>query len=97
MRPTKPSTSSPARSTTRYHELTFDTAPLLGFDPPQNAVDLIPTDPPAYNATHVNSFMLATATATPSDLHFGVGDGQFGDNGGAYTITVAVPEPRHGR
>ena len=76
-----------------YYQLTFGTAPLIGYDPAQNAVNFIPTGLPAYTATHVYSFLLDTDTTTPSHLHFGVGDGQFGDNGGAYTITVAVPEP----
>lgn len=76
-----------------YYQLTFGTAPLVAFDPAQDAVNFIVGSVPAYSATHSYSFLLDTGAVTPTKLHFGVGDGVFGDNGGAYTITVSVPEP----
>jgi hypothetical protein len=53
---------------------------------------------PAYAADHVYHFVIDTPLAA-SALQFGVSDGNFGDNGGAYTVQVwqlqagAVPEP----
>ncbi len=76
-----------------YYQLTFGTAPLVAYDPSQDATNFIVGSVPAYSATHSYSFLLDTGAATPTRLHFGVGDGAFGDNGGAYTITVSVPEP----
>ena len=78
-----------------FYQLTFGTAPLVALNPAQNAVNFIVGGLPAYQASHVYSFQLNTLTAVPSILHFGVGDGQFGDNGGQFVITVSgmVPEP----
>jgi PEP-CTERM motif len=81
-----------------YYQLTFGTTTLTGLNPAQNAVNFIVGGLPAFNATNSYSFLLNTGTATPSQLHFGVGDGNFGDNSGAYRITIsplagAVPEP----
>ncbi len=76
-----------------YYQLTFDTVPLVPFEPARDAYHFIPTGLPAYDPTHVYSFLLDTGVTTPSALHFGVSDGAFGDNGGAYTVTVGVPEP----
>ena len=77
-----------------YYQLTFGTTTLTGFNPAQNAVNFIVGGLPAYNASHVYTFLLNTGLAVPGQLHFGVGDGNFGDNSGAYRITVAnVPEP----
>lgn len=76
-----------------YYQLTFALAPLVGFDPAQDAVNFIPAGLPAYSPSHTYTFLLDTGATVPTQLHFGVGDGDFADNGGAYTITVAgVPE-----
>ena len=77
-----------------YYQLTFGLVPLVPFNPAQNAVNFILGGLPAYQSSHVYSFLLNTGTAIPTQLHFGVGDGQFSDNGGSYRITVsaAVPE-----
>lgn len=56
---------------------------------------------PAYNASHLYSFVVDLGTFQPASLFFGVNDGNFGDNTGAYTITAyqlqagvsAAPEP----
>lgn len=77
-----------------YYQLTFGTAALTAFNPAQNAVNYIVGGLPAYNPSHVYSFLLNTGLSTPGQLHFGVGDGQFNDNSGAFTIQIsAVPEP----
>lgn len=79
-----------------YYQLTFSTTTLFVLDAVQDAVNFIPTGRPAYDPSHVYSFILDTGTATPSQLHFGVSDGGYGDNTGAFTITVTqadVPEP----
>jgi hypothetical protein len=77
-----------------YYQLTFGTSTLVPFNPVQNASNFIVGSLPAYNASHVYSFDLDTGSAVPTQLHFGVSDGIFRDNSGAFTITVgAVPEP----
>lgn len=77
-----------------YYQLSFGTAALTGFNPAQNAVNFIVGGLPAYNPSHIYSFLLNTGLGTPGQLHFGVGDGQFSDNSGAFTIQIsAVPEP----
>ena len=77
-----------------YYQLTFGTAPLVPFNPAQNAVNFLVGPVPAYSATNTYSFKLNTGLVTPGILYFGVGDGNFSDNGGAYRIVInAVPEP----
>lgn len=77
-----------------YYQLTFGTTTLTPLNPAQNAVNFVVGGLPAFSANHIYSFLLDTGTATPSILHFGVGDGGFGDNGGAFSVSVAgVPEP----
>jgi len=72
-----------------YYQLTFGTQTLAPFNPSQDAVNFMPGGLPAYNSNNTYSFLLDTGTTTPSQLHFGVSDGSFVDNGGGYTITVA--------
>ena len=77
-----------------FYQLTFGTTTLVPLNPAQNAVNFLVGPLPAFSPTNTYQFLLNTGTSTPSILHFGVGDGQFADNSGAYTITVtAVPEP----
>ena len=80
-----------------FYQLTFGISTLVAFNPSQNAINFMPGGLPAYSPDHVYSFVLNTGSATPTLLHFGVGDGNFGDNGGAYQIRVeqlgVVPEP----
>ncbi len=77
-----------------YYQLTFSTTALVGLNPAQNAKNFIVGGVPAYQASGIYNFLLNTGAASPTTLHFGVGDGQFGDNGGSYTISVAaIPEP----
>ncbi|MBN8991649.1 MAG: hypothetical protein J0H42_25710 [Rhizobiales bacterium] len=85
---------NPAVHATDYYQLTFGTSPLLPFNPAQDAFLFIPGGVvPAYNSSHVYSFDLDTGSVVPTQLHFGVSDGNFTDNSGAFTITVtAVPE-----
>jgi hypothetical protein len=78
-----------------YYQLTFGTTTLVGYDPSQDAANYILGSLPAYNPDHTYTFYLNTGVTTLTDLHFGVSDGQFSDNTGAYRITVSqvVPEP----
>jgi hypothetical protein len=92
----------------QYYQLTFGTTTLVGLDPAQDikndiVYDLIAgtavTAPyvPAYEADNTYSFIIDTGAASLTNLHFGVGDGNFSDNSGAYQIAVtqleAIPEP----
>gem|GEM_PF-4610662 len=83
----------------RYYQLSFGTSPLVIFNPDQDAINFIVGGLPAYNPTHDYSFILNTGATVLTQLHFGVSDGEFDDNSGAYQITVAqlgvseVPEP----
>jgi len=77
-----------------YYQLTFGTSTLVPFDPAQDAYLSILGGLPAYNSSHTYSFDLNTGAGVPTQLHFGVSDGNFSDNSGSFTITVsAVPEP----
>ncbi len=77
-----------------YNQLTFSTSTLTGHRQRlYDATNFIEGGLPAYEASHVYSFILDTGATTPTKLHFGVSDGMFSDNTGAYVITIAVPEP----
>ena len=78
-----------------YYQMTFGTATLVAFDPAQDVKNFLVGPIPAYNSSHTYTFDINTGVSTPTQLHFGVSDGDFSDNSGAYTITVtqaAVPE-----
>lgn len=77
-----------------FYQLTFGTSTLVALNPAQNAVNFVVGGLPAYSPTNVYTFLLNTGSAVPTLLHFGVGDGNFADNGGAFEITIsAIPEP----
>jgi hypothetical protein len=96
-----------------YYQLTSDNAPLVGLNPAQDAKNFIVYDAdsgsevlsrpyvPLYRADHTYTFVVDLAllgVVGTSRLHFGVSDGQFGDNSGSYSVqisqlTAAVPEP----
>lgn len=78
-----------------YYQLGFSTSPLQPFDAANAAFASIVGGRPAFNANGVYTFLLNTGSAAPTNLYFGVTDGNFGDNGGAFSITVSqgVPEP----
>ncbi len=78
-----------------YYQLSFGTEPLVPLDPGQNATNFLVGVVPDYNPDHVYSFQLNTGVSTPMQLHFGVSDGNFSDNGGSFEVTVsqAIPEP----
>lgn len=85
---------NPVEHDASYYQLTFGTSPLVGFNPAQNAVNFIVGGLPAYSPDHVYTFLLNTGAVSPTQLHFGVGDGNFSDNGGSFRVTIsAVPEP----
>jgi MYXO-CTERM domain-containing protein len=71
-----------------FYQLTFGTSPLPLFDRGNNAENFLVGPLPAYNLDHDYSFILNTGLTTPGQLHFGVSDGGYSDNTGAFTITV---------
>lgn len=78
-----------------YYQLTYSPTTLVPFDPAHDAKNALVGPLPAYDPSHVYTFQLDTGLTTPGQLHFGVSDGNFSDNSGAYTITItgSVPEP----
>jgi hypothetical protein len=81
-----------------------DAARHIVYDVLGNTAVSSPTYIPAYQASHTYSFILDSMALTGSStqLRFGVDDGQYGDNGGSFGITVTqlvrgtgqtVPEP----
>ena len=91
-----------------FYQLEITKGPTLAENQPDDAVNHIVYDVnagtavtspylPAYRADHTYSFLIDTGSiAGPgsSALRFGVDDGQYGDNSGAYTIEVtAAPTP----
>ena len=77
-----------------YYALGFGTSPLLGNTPSNNIQNFLVDPVPAFAASNVYTFLVNTGTAVPSTLYFGVTDGNYGDNGGAFRITISnVPEP----
>ena len=77
---------------TGFYALGFDTVPLVPFNPGRNVQNFLASPLPAFNPTSIYNFKINVGP-TPSILYFGVMDGQFGDNGGRFEITVGVPEP----
>lgn len=79
------------------YQLAFGTSPLMGSTTANAASNFIVGAVPAYNASHVYSFILNTglAQSAAGTLYFGVTDGVYSDNTGAFTINIsqAVPEP----
>ena len=71
-----------------FYQLTFGTGPLGLFDVGNNAENRLVGPLPDYNSDHDYTFILNTGLSSPGHLHFGVSDGGFSDNTGAYTITV---------
>jgi hypothetical protein len=71
-----------------YYQLAFGTSPLKAFGLANNAENFLVGPLPAYNPDHEYTFILDTTLSSPGHLHFGVSDGGFSDNKGAYTITV---------
>ncbi len=77
-----------------WYQLTFGATTLVPLVAAQDAKNFLVGSLPAYNPSHEYTFELYTGLSTPGFLHFGVSDGIFSDNSGAYSITVsAVPEP----
>jgi hypothetical protein len=76
-----------------YYQLTFGTSPLAAFSLASNARNFLVGPLPAYNPAHEYRFILDTRLTSPGRLHFGVSDGGFSDNTGAYTITVTQLGP----
>ena len=91
-----------------YYQLTFGQTVLQASNITQDASQKIvfdidagkevtPPYIPYYRSDHIYSFILNTG-GTATNLHFGVSDGYFEDNGGNFTVslqqlTANVPEP----
>jgi hypothetical protein len=71
-----------------FYQLAFGTGPLGLFDVGNNAANRLVGPLPDYNPDHDYTFILNTGLPSPGHLHFGVSDGGFSDNTGAFTITV---------
>lgn len=78
-----------------FYQLAFGTSPLPVHDPSVNAIRFLVGSLPPYNPAHEYTIILNTGLTTPGRLHFGVSDGGFSDNSGAYTIEIKqlVPAP----
>ena len=91
-----------------YYQLAVRTQPLLPLQPAYEArhfivydldagTEVTPTYVPTYRSDHVYGFVIDLGTSVPSNLHFGVSNGNFSDNSGAYNIEVAqlsvIPAP----
>ena len=92
-----------------YYQVNVDRTTLVPFDAGRNATNFVmfdvdanlAVDPgthlPAFRADHTYTFIVNTGLVAPSTLHFGVADGNFSDNSGAYRVAVTqlqqVPEP----
>ena len=76
-----------------FYQLAFGTSPLPLFDVGNNAERFLVGPLPAYNSAHDYTFIVDTKLVSPGVLHFGVSDGGFSDNTGAYTITVTQLMP----
>ena len=83
-----------------YYQLTFGIQTLIALDVSRIATNFIYYDinkgtevlsrpyVPSYRTDHTYSFIVNTGLTTPGRLHFGVSDGGFGDNSGAYQIQI---------
>ena len=80
-----------------YYQLTFDTTTLVNNNLSRNAKNFIYGRLPVYNPLHNYTFILNTSLLNATQLHFGVSDGGYSDNTGAYNILITqlaqVPEP----
>jgi hypothetical protein len=76
-----------------FYQLTFGTTTLVPLDPAQDIKNFLVGPIPAFDSGHTYTFDINTGVSMPTQLHFGVSDGDFADNSGAYTIRITqVPE-----
>jgi len=71
-----------------YYQLAWGSSTLLPYTPSNDIYFDIPGGVPAYQPSHVYTFTLNTKLTTPAHLHFGVEDGDYADNSGAYLIKI---------
>lgn len=77
-----------------FYQLAFSPNTLTARDTNEAAFLSVVGGLPAYKSSHDYTFILNTGLNVPGKLHFGVTDGQYSDNTGAFTIKVtATPEP----
>lgn len=71
-----------------FYQLAFKAATLTEFDAGAGAwASLYGTLPP-YNPSHEYTVILDSKVATPGKIHFGVTDGGYSDNSGAFRVTI---------
>ncbi len=78
-----------------FYQMTIGTTTLVGLNPAQDVKNFLVGPIPTYDSSHIYTFDINTGVNAPTQLHFGVSDGDFADNSGAYTIMVtqvAAPE-----
>lgn len=78
------------------YQLGFGTAPLMGNNTADDAVNFLvggPSAMPAYDPDHVYTIELNTGLTTPGHLYFGVTDTDYSDNSGEFLITVEQLPP----
>ena len=68
--------------------MSFRSHPFVAY-----TIEVTPVYVPAYRPDHTYSIVVDLGTDVPSQVHFGVSDGIFSDNSGAYTITIYQLEP----
>lgn len=71
-----------------FYQLAFGTSPLGVFDSGNDADNRLVGPLPDYSPEHDYTFNLDTGLSSAGHLHFGVSDGGFSDNTGAFTITA---------
>jgi hypothetical protein len=89
-----------------WYQLTFDSQTLVGGNYTRDATRFIVYDidagaevlsrpyVPAYRTGHTYSFIVDTGLVAAARLHFGVSDGGFGDNSGAFQVQITQLAPR---
>jgi hypothetical protein len=76
-----------------FYQLTFATHEIEPRDLGSNAVRSLVGPLPPYNPSHEYTVVLDTRSESLTQLHFGVSDGGFDGNKGAYVITVVQLAP----
>ncbi len=87
-----------------YYQLAVSTGILQTYQPAYEAkysivydldadLEVTPAYVPAYSSIHEYNFIIDLGTAVPSLVHFGVSNGIFSDNSGAYDIMVSQLKP----
>lgn len=77
-----------------FYQMTFGTSTLGERDLGSNAKNFLACPLPPYNPAHRYTVVIDTKLSKPGRLHFGVSDGGYNDNTGAFTIRVTQLAPK---